>query len=111
RTVAPVRGAGARDFGLVFDRLHQRDGIEPERRLAAAVLDQTAQGFGRAGLIEPYGFAVELRQIERQVVWRPDIGNLLQRVTHGVVELAVIQVENRATLARDGGEGERQWRM
>ncbi len=111
RAVAHVRRARAHDFGVVLDRLHERDGIGVGRRLAAVFADEPGQRVGRGGPVEAHGLAAHLREIVLQIVFAVDVGDVGQRGARGVVELGLVEIERRLALARHHGEGERQRRM
>ena len=109
--VAPVRGARAVDLGAVLHRLHQRDRIGAAHRLAAGVRDQPRQRVGGARLVEADRLALEAGEVACKPLRRAHVGDFFQRVSHGIVELAGLDIERRAVLRRHQREAERQRRV
>ena len=109
--VAQMRGARARDLGLVLRSLHQRDRVGAAHKLAAGLRQQPRQRVGGAGLVEPHHFVLERAQVADEIVRRAHGGEILQRVARFVVELGGLDIERRAAFARHNGKGQHQRRM
>ena len=115
RAVAPVRRARAVDLDRVLHRLQQR---RSDRRRAStlppASLDDPRQRVGGGRLVEPHGLAglAERGEVAGEVGGRADVGELFERGARtAFAELAAVDEERRAALARDDREGERQRRV
>src|SRR5581483_9436425 len=104
--VAAMRLVGAADFGDILHRLHQRDGIRPAQRDAAALLDDSDKCVRRGRLIEPQPRLAGCRgrKIGGKGVRLAQIGEALQRVTHRMVELLPVEINPRPALAADDGK-------
>ncbi len=103
RAVAPVRFTRAFDLDRVLHRLEQRDRIGPLRDLPAGAGHDPRQRVGGGRLIEADGLAGLAERGERigEVAGRAHVGELFKPVAHVVSELAAIDEQRRAALARD----------
>ena len=111
--VAPVRLARAFDLDRVLHRLEQRDRVRAFADLAAGAGHDPRQRVGGGREIEAHGLAGLAERGERagEIAGRAHVGKLLEPMAHVVRELAAVDEQRRAALARDDGEGERQRRV
>ncbi len=103
RAVAPMRDACAVDLDRVLHRLHQRDRIGAAKNFSAAPGHGLGECVGGGRLVEAHFF---LRRPERGEIFGEH-----RLLAHLVAELAAIDIERGAALARQYRERERQRRV
>ena len=111
--VAPMRGFRPRDLGVVLGRLHQRQRIGQDDSFAASLTEGVDQQIGRCRLVE--GDAATRLALAAEVGLQP-VGRMKARqrlqMRAGLRrDFVGLDIEPRAALARDIGEGERQRRV
>ena len=112
RAVAQLRGARAGEFGLVLDRLHQRDRIGAEHRRSAGRLERLGQPRGRGRRVEGDAHALAPRPAIKPTASRARRSRPIRRAgAHRVGNLAPVDEQRRAAVARQIGEAQRQRRM
>ena len=106
-------GTGAGDLGRVLDGLHQRDRGAPARDLAPRLGDDLGERIGSGCLIEAHDALcrTERREILSENGRLAHIRQLLERVAHGIGQLAAVDIESGTPLLRHDREGERQRRV